>query len=76
MGDGVVVCTADWKIAAINSSAQKYLNITELEDINLVDFILKNYSVSIPKEEMIDVSRSIKLLMSSDRKQNNLKHYI
>ena len=60
MGDGVVVCTADWKIAAINSSAQKYLNITELEDINLVDFILKNYSVSIPKEEMIDVSRSHK----------------
>jgi signal transduction histidine kinase len=60
MGDGVVVCTADWKIAAINSSAQKYLSITELEDINLVDFILKNYSVSIPKEEMIDVSRSHK----------------
>jgi signal transduction histidine kinase len=60
MGDGVVVCTADWKIAAINSSAQKYLNITELENINLVDFILKNYSVSIPKEEMIDVSRSHK----------------
>jgi signal transduction histidine kinase len=60
MGDGVVVCTADWKIAAINSSAQKYLNITELEDINLVDFILKNSSVSIPKEEMIDVSRSHK----------------
>ncbi|HYA11484.1 MAG TPA: PAS domain-containing sensor histidine kinase, partial [Thermodesulfovibrionales bacterium] len=60
MGDGVVVCTADWKIAAINSSAQKYLNITELEKINLIDFILKNYSVSISKEEMIDVSRSHK----------------
>jgi signal transduction histidine kinase len=60
MGDGVVVCTADWKIAAINLSAQKYLNITELENINLVDFILKNYSVSIPKEEMVDVSRSHK----------------
>jgi hypothetical protein len=51
-----VVCTADWKIAAINSSAQKYLNITEPENINLVDFIFINYSVSIPKEEMIDVS--------------------
>jgi signal transduction histidine kinase len=60
MGDGVVVCTADWKIAAINSSAQKYLSITEVENVNLVDFILKNYSVSIPKEEMIDVSRSHK----------------
>ncbi len=60
MGDGVVVCTADWKIAAINSSAQKYLNITEPETINLVDFIFINYSVSIPKEEMIDVSRSHK----------------
>ena len=60
MGDGVVVCTADWKIVAINSSAQKYLNITELENINLVDFIFKNYSVSIPKEEVIDVSRSHK----------------
>jgi len=60
MGDGVVVCTADWKIAAINSSAQKYLNITEPENINLVDFIFINYSVSIPKEEMIDVSRSHK----------------
>jgi signal transduction histidine kinase len=60
MGDGVVVCTADWKIAAINSSAQKYLNITEPEDINLADFIFINYSVSISKEEMIDVSRSYK----------------
>jgi signal transduction histidine kinase len=60
MGDGVVVCTADWKIAAINPSAQKYLNITEPETINLVDFIFINYSVSIPKEEMIDVSRSHK----------------
>jgi signal transduction histidine kinase len=60
MGDGVVVCTADWKIAAINSSAQKYLNITESETIHLVDFIFTNYSVSIPKEEMIDVSRSHK----------------
>jgi signal transduction histidine kinase len=60
MGDGVVVCTADWKIAAINSSAQKYLNITELEDINLVDFILTNYSVSIPIEELIDASQSHK----------------
>ena len=64
MGDGVVVCTADWKIAAINSSAQKDLNITEPESINLVDFIFINYSVSIPKEEIIDVSRRIKLLMS------------
>jgi len=60
MGDGVVVCTADWKITAINSATQRYLNITHLENINLVDFILKNYSVSIPKEEMIDVSRSHK----------------
>ena len=60
MGDGVVVCTADWKMAAINPSAQKYLNITEPETIHLVDFIFINYSVSIPKEEMIDVSRSHK----------------
>lgn len=60
MGDGVVVCTADWKITVINSSAQKYLNITEPENINLVDFIFINYSVSIPKEEMIDVSQSHK----------------
>ena len=62
MGDGVVVCTADWKIAAINPSAQKYLNIAEPETIHLVDFIFMNYSVSIPKEEMIDVSRSHKTL--------------
>ena len=62
MGDGVVVCTADWRIAAINSSAQKYLNITEPKTINLVDFIFINYSASIPKEEMIDVSRSHKTL--------------
>jgi two-component system phosphate regulon sensor histidine kinase PhoR len=61
MGDGVVVCTPDWKIAAINSSARKYLNITEPETIHLVDFIFINYSVSIPKEEMIDVSRSHKV---------------
>jgi len=62
MGDGVVVCTPDWKIAAINSSARKYLNISEPETINLVDFIFINYSASIPKEEMIDVSRSHKTL--------------
>jgi len=61
MGDGVVVCTADWKIAAINSSAQKYLNIGGPETINLADFIFLNYSVSVPKEEMMDVSLSHKV---------------
>lgn len=57
MGDGTIVCTPDWKINSINPSAQKYLNISNIKDINLLDLIYARYSPTIPKEQLSDTSK-------------------
>lgn len=57
MGDGVIVCNPDWLIIEGNTSAKKYLNITETKNCNLLDLIFKNYSLAITKEDLADFNQ-------------------
>ena len=56
ISDGIAICSPDWIIKDSNASVLRYLNITGLADINLIEVIFKNYSVSIPKEKFTDSS--------------------
>ncbi|MFC1752989.1 CBS domain-containing protein [Thermoproteota archaeon] len=60
IGDGIVVCTPDWQVIDINTSALNYLNINSFEDISLIDYMFNNYSVSISRREVLDKSVSHK----------------
>lgn len=57
MKDGIVLCTADWKIIAANPSAQKYLGIEHSPAGNLLDAILEKYTVSVSKSELADTTQ-------------------
>ncbi|MFA5090083.1 MAG: HAMP domain-containing sensor histidine kinase [Candidatus Omnitrophota bacterium] len=56
MGDGVIICSPDYRIISINPSANKYLGICGAQNINLLDHLLSNFSVSINRDELIDPS--------------------
>ena len=60
ISDGVVILSQDWKIKDINSSALRYLNILEIRDVNFIDIIFKEYTVSISRENFLDLSISHK----------------
>jgi len=61
MGDGVIVCSEDWKISAINPSAEQHLNVRSSDDINLLDCILNNFTLSTSKRELTDLSKNHKV---------------
>ena len=57
MGDGVVICTPDWRITAINPSARNYLDVIDIEDLNFLDFVFDHFSTTIPREKLADLSQ-------------------
>ncbi|MFC1643804.1 PleD family two-component system response regulator [Candidatus Omnitrophota bacterium] len=54
--DGVVICSPDWIIEEMNDSAQKCLNLQQQKNTNLLDFIFSDFSVSVPRKELADMS--------------------
>ena len=54
ISDGIAICNPDYLIKDSNSAILKYLNITDPANVNLVETLFKNYSVSINKEALID----------------------
>jgi len=56
MSEGVVILNKDWKIRNINASALRYLNFSETGDISLIDSIFSGHTVSISREEFLDLS--------------------
>ncbi|OGW94350.1 MAG: hypothetical protein A3I73_02210 [Omnitrophica bacterium RIFCSPLOWO2_02_FULL_45_16] len=56
MSDGIAVCGPDWVIKDSNEAVLKYLNIADPANANLAEIIFKNYSVSITKERLSDLS--------------------
>jgi DNA-binding response OmpR family regulator len=53
--DGIAICSPDYLIKDSNAAILKYLNITEPANVNLVETLFKNYSVSINKEALKDL---------------------
>jgi DNA-binding response OmpR family regulator len=53
--DGIAICSPDYLIKDSNAAILTYLNITEPANVNLVETLFKNYSVSINKEALKDL---------------------
>lgn len=56
MGDGIIICSHDYGVIVINPAAIKYLGITETRGLNILEYILSNFSVSVTKENLTDSS--------------------
>jgi len=56
MGEGVIICGPDWKVQEINAAAKKYLNCNDAQAQNLIELIFNGYSVSLSKEELMNLS--------------------
>ncbi|HUT86144.1 MAG TPA: ATP-binding protein, partial [Elusimicrobiales bacterium] len=53
MNDGIVICDIDWAFQRINSAGSKQLNLSGSVPVNIADYIYKNYTVSIGKENLL-----------------------
>jgi len=56
VSDGIAICAPDYLIKDCNTAILKYLNITDPGKVNLVETLFKNYSVSINKETLMDLT--------------------
>jgi two-component system cell cycle response regulator len=56
ISDGIAICSPDYLIKDNNEAFFKYLNITDPENVNLIETLFENYSVSINKEALMDLS--------------------
>jgi len=56
VSDGIAICSPDYLIKDSNAAILKYLNITDPANVNLVETLFANYSVSINKEALMDLT--------------------
>jgi DNA-binding response OmpR family regulator len=56
ISDGIAICSPDYLIKDSNAAILKYLNITDPAKVNLVETLFKNYSVSVNKEALMDLT--------------------
>lgn len=54
MNDGVIICDPDWKVSAANAAAKKYFAGIEERDVNILDYIFKNYSATADKKTLLN----------------------
>mgnify|MGYP001566346462 CR=1 FL=1 len=60
VSDGIAVCSPDYLIKDCNAAILKYLNIAGPANVNLVEKLFMNYSVSINKEALMDLTTARK----------------
>jgi len=60
VSDGIAICGPDYLIKDSNAAILKYLNITDPVNVNLVEMLFRNYSVSINKEALMDLTAAHK----------------
>jgi DNA-binding response OmpR family regulator len=60
ISDGIAVCSPDYLIKDSNAAILKYLNIPDPANVNLIEALFKNYSVSINKEALMDLTNERK----------------
>lgn len=56
ISDGIAICSPDYLIKDSNAAILKYLNITEPMNVNFVETLYTNYSVSVSKEKLMDLA--------------------
>ena len=68
ISDGIAICSPDYLIKDSNTAILKYLNIPKSTNVNLVETLFANYSVSINKEALMDLAIAHKTFDSVRRK--------
>lgn len=61
VSDGIAICSPDYLIKDSNEVILKYLNVTDPARVNLVEKLFMNYSVSIKKEDLMDLTIAHKI---------------
>jgi len=56
ISDGIAICSPGYLIKDSNAAILKYLNITDPANVNLVETLFANYSVSINREALMDLT--------------------
>ncbi|MCX5714962.1 MAG: response regulator [Candidatus Omnitrophica bacterium] len=56
ISDGIALCSPEYLIKDSNAAILTYLNIADPANVNLVETLFKNYSVSINKEKLMDLT--------------------
>ncbi|MFA5350446.1 MAG: response regulator [Candidatus Omnitrophota bacterium] len=56
VSDGIAICAPDYLIKDSNAAILKYLNITDPANVNLVETLFADYSVSLNKEALMDLT--------------------
>ena len=56
ISDGIAICSPDYLIKDSNAAFLKYLNIADPANVNLVETLFTNYSVSMKKEVLMDLT--------------------
>ncbi|MBF0217264.1 MAG: response regulator [Candidatus Omnitrophica bacterium] len=56
ISDGIAVCATNYLIKDCNAALLKYLEITDPENVDLVETVFRKYSVSIKKEGLMDLA--------------------
>src|SRR4030042_151359 len=56
ISDGIAICSPDYLIKDSNAAILKSLNIPDPANVNLVETLFANYSVSINKEALMDLT--------------------
>jgi DNA-binding response OmpR family regulator len=56
VSDGIAICSPEYLIKDSNAAILKYLNIADPANVNLVETLFTNYSVSINKEALMDLT--------------------
>jgi DNA-binding response OmpR family regulator len=56
ISDGIAICSPDYLIKDNNSAILRYLNITDPANVNFIETLFKNYSVSMNKEALMDLT--------------------
>jgi len=56
ISDGIVICSPDYLIKDSNAAILKYLDITNPKNVNFIETLFADYSVSINKEALMDLT--------------------
>ncbi len=56
ISDGIAICSPGYLIKDSNTAILRYLNIADPANVNFVETLFKNYSVSINKEALMDLT--------------------
>lgn len=57
MTEGIVICDLDWQLQRLNISAGKHLNLSGKNQINILDYIYDNFSVSVTRKKLLPLTK-------------------